>query len=244
MRVCCCRLEGVAEGQHHTDHGANTSLDTQPNLNRWQARWQEFLSCFSCAWNCIPGLQYVVADCLSRMPNGTEMTGTCRQHLGSLILTRGAKARAESQAPVDLQSTQGMTALAGPSVDTAEHGSRPVSVAAAPSLPDMPPPSDVSDIPVTVRSAGHWRDEIVSAYAIDPWFLVHAYMKDLSLDKGLWSNPDGRVVMPDNGDVCLKLIAAFHGSPYVGHVGVNVTTELISRHLVAAYGARHCQLCQ
>ena len=97
-----------------------------------------------------------VADSLSRRPAGTETIGTCRQHLGLLVLTRGAKARAEPQAPAEPQTTQGMTAQAGPSVETAEHGSRPPSAAAAPSLPDMPPTLDLSDIPDALPSAGHW----------------------------------------------------------------------------------------
>ena len=48
-----------------------------------------------------------------------------------------------------------MTASAGPSADMAEYGSR-FPAAAAPSLPDMPPTSDLSYITVTLPSAGEW----------------------------------------------------------------------------------------
>ena len=94
-------------------------------------------------------------------------------------------------------------------------------------------------------------DKLISAYAVDPWFSDEANLKDLSLDKGLWYNVDGRVVITDSGDIRLKLISDFHDSPYVGHVGINKTTRLISRYYwwlnmvkdIATY-VRECHSCQ
>ncbi len=68
LKVWRCYLEGAAEFKLHTDHGANTFLDTQPNLSRRQARWQEFLSRFHFTWKFIPGVRNSVADPLSRRP--------------------------------------------------------------------------------------------------------------------------------------------------------------------------------
>ena len=91
---------------------------------------------------------------------------------------------------------------------------------------------------------------IISAYTVDPWFLDQANWKDLSLDEGLWYNVDGRVVIPDSGDLRLKLIFDFHDSPYVGHVGINKTTRLISRYWWLnmekdiATNVRECHSCQ
>ena len=138
LKVWRCYLEGAAVFTLHTDHGANTFLDTQPSLSRRQARCQEFLSRFHFTWKFLPGVRNNVADPLSRRPITTESTGTCRQHFNLMVLTRGAKARDESQAPSVSPEPQGAPATARPSVDQSMDGSRPSSAAAAPSLPDMP----------------------------------------------------------------------------------------------------------
>ena len=232
LKIWRSYLEGAAEFRLHTDHGANTFLDTQPSLSRRQARWQEFLSRFHFTWKFLPGVRYNAADPLSRRPVTSKSTGTCRQHLakGLMVVTRGAKARDESQAPSVSAVTQGATALARPSVDQGMDGSRPSSAAAAPSLPDMPSISDVPDIPDTLPGTEHWRDKLIAGYALDPWFSDQNNLKDLSLDEGLYYNVDGRVIIPDNGDLRLKLISDFHDCPYVGHVGINKTTRLLSRY--------------
>ena len=100
-------------------------------------------------------------------------------------------------------------------------------------------------------STGHWRNKTISAYTVDPWFLDQANLMDFSLDKGLWYIVGGRVVIPDSGDIRLKLISDFHSCPYVGHVGINQTTRLILRYYwwqnmdqdIACY-VRECHSCQ
>ena len=54
-------------------------------------------------------------------------------------------------------------------------------------------------------------------------------LEKLTLDEGLWYNVDGRVVIPAARELRRKLIFDFHDSPYVGHVGINKTTRLLSR---------------
>ena len=46
----------------HTDHGANTFLDTKPSHSRRQARWQEFLSRFHFTEKFLPHVRNNVAD--------------------------------------------------------------------------------------------------------------------------------------------------------------------------------------
>ena len=64
-----------------------------------------------------------------------------------MVMTRGVKARDESQAPSVSAVPQGAIALARPSgsVDQSMDGSRPSLGEAAPSLLDMPSISDVPD---------------------------------------------------------------------------------------------------
>jgi hypothetical protein len=52
--------------------------------------------------------------------------------------------------------------------------------------------------------------------------------KDYSMEAGLLFY-QGRIVVPDNEDLCRDLIAAFHDSPIAGHPGQQRTLELISR---------------
>ena len=91
----------------------------------------------------------------------------------------------------------------------------------------------------------------MSAYAADPWFRDESNLEQLTLDEGLWYNVDGRVVILATPDLRRKLVADFHDSPYVGHVGVNKTTRLLSRYYwwlsmgddVTQY-VRECHSCQ
>ena len=136
----------------------------------------------------------------------------------------------------------GTTAPAGPHEPQIVIGSRPPSAAAAPS--DL---SSADHLPVVQD----WRDQLMSAYAADSWFRDESNLEQLTLDEGLWYNVDGRVVIPATPALRRKLIADFHDSPYVGHVGINKTTRLLSRYYwwlsmgddVAQY-VRECHSCQ
>ena len=70
----------------------------------------------------------------------------------------------------------------------------------------------------------------MSAYAAVPLFRDESYLEQLTLDEGLWYNVDGKVLIPATPDPRRKLFADFHDSPYVGHVGINKTTRLLSRY--------------
>ena len=104
----------------------------------------------------------------------------------------------------------GTTATAGPHEPQIVIGSRPPSAAATPS--DL---SSADHLPVVQD----WRDQLMSAYAADPWFRDESNLEQLTLDEGLWYNVDGRVVIPATPALRRKLIADFHDSPYVWPCG-------------------------
>ena len=98
LKTWRCYLEGAPELRLNTDHGANTVLETRQKLSRRQVRWQDFLSRFHFGWKFIPSA-HNVADPLSRSPISEDASGTCTQHLGLTVLTRGARAKAVSPPP-------------------------------------------------------------------------------------------------------------------------------------------------
>jgi hypothetical protein len=64
LRVWPCFLEG-ADFTAYTDHVSNIYFRTQPNLNRRQARWSDFLQRFGAfEWKCRKGASNI-ADALS-----------------------------------------------------------------------------------------------------------------------------------------------------------------------------------
>jgi Reverse transcriptase (RNA-dependent DNA polymerase)/RNase H-like domain found in reverse transcriptase/Retroviral aspartyl protease len=72
MRVWRCYLEGV----HFTlvtDHMPNTFFNTQPLLNRRQARWADFIANYNFTWEYRPG-RINVADPLSRAPHASSVS--------------------------------------------------------------------------------------------------------------------------------------------------------------------------
>ena len=73
MTIWRCFLEGLPADQVTlvTDHHPNTCMPTQPNMNRIQARWSEFLQRFNFKWIYRPG-RINVADPLSRKPHAEQ----------------------------------------------------------------------------------------------------------------------------------------------------------------------------
>ena len=254
LRTWRCYLEGVTEFSVYTDHNSNTFFDTQPTLSRRQTRWLEFLSRFHFEWKYRPGAKNM-ADPLSRRPVSDNYVAKCRPNLSLMAVTRGSHAR---------------TAAAGhPPGDSVgrppKHGSAPSPLFDTDVLSPEPEPDtanldSVAADPDTsmTDSAGQpasalvsdWKATMVAAYAADNWFADPANLKDLTLDEQLWYNVDGKVVVP-SGSFRKDIISDFHDSPYVGHVGINKTTALISRYYwwpgmvdeISTY-VRTCHLCQ
>ena len=75
MATWRCFLEGLPKEQVTlvTDHHPNTCLPTQPNMNRRQARWSEFLQRFNFNWIYRPG-RHNMADPISRLSHANQGT--------------------------------------------------------------------------------------------------------------------------------------------------------------------------
>ena len=90
-------------------------------------------------------------------------------------------------------------------------------------------------------------DDIIEAYAADPFFADENNTAGMSLIEGLWWK-EGRIVMPKSADTKRLVLEAMHDHPLAGHLGV---TKTINSHLfwrnahqeVRDY-IRHCPSCQ
>ncbi len=116
-------------------------------------------------------------------------------------------------------------------------------------MPDPAPDIElVTPEPALVQD--DWRDKLVAACTIDPWFADESNIAKLVCEEGLWYNADGQVIVPC-GDFRKQIISDFHDSPYAGHVGINKTNRLVSRYYswpgmdkdINDY-VRTCHLCQ
>ena len=95
--------------------------------------------------------------------------------------------------------------------------------------PAAPSSSSASDAaPDDVDDQLHtFVDDIIEAYAADPFFLDDANTADMSHIEGLWWK-DGRVVVPDSVDTKRLILQAMHDHPLAGHLGVTKTLKAIS----------------
>ena len=184
-------LEGAPEFKLHTDHGANTFLETQQKLSRRQVRSQEFLSRFHFKWEFVPGARNV-ADPLSRRPESRPIIGSCTQHLG--VMTRGSHREVLPPPPPMVQPAQ----------DATDDDSFPAECPRSESGMTVPPvPAAPSDTPsaTTLPTTRSWRDRLIDSYQQDPWFRIESNISQLVLDEGLWYDVDGKVVVPDAPDL-------------------------------------------
>lgn len=70
-------------------------------------------------------------------------------------------------------------------------------------------------------------DDIIEAYAADPFFLDVANTAGMSLIEALgWK--DGRIVVPHSMDTKRLILQAMHDPPLPGHLGVTKTLKAIS----------------
>lgn len=93
-------------------------------------------------------------------------------------------------------------------------------------------------------------DDIIEAYAADPFFLDNANTADMSHIEGLWWK-DGHTVVPDSVNPKQLILQAMHDQPLAGHLGVTKTVKAISSRFLWENAAkevrhyiRHCPTCQ
>ena len=270
LRVFRCYLLSGQQFNLVTDNKPNTFLETQPTLSRRQARWSEYLQRFHFNWVHRPRRRNV-ADPLSRNPDFVSLNAVLAVTTRSAARKHDTPSSSSSPAAVSAPTEGGHQPARGKAspasganelpvskcrVDQAADTSQLFADPAAPSpssAPDATPssssapdaaPDDVDDQLHTLV------DDIIEAYAADPFFLDDANTADMSHVEGLWWK-DGRIVVPDSVDTKRLILQAMHDHPLAGHLGVTKTLKAITSRFFWKNAAkevsdhiRQCPSCQ
>lgn len=238
-------------GLHHpvqvlSDHQSLRYFMSTKQLSSRQARWAEFLSQFSFVIGYRPGKQNVIPDLLSR-PAGQLATAHKEQ-----LLYRTKTLLDSSSLDPDVKAA--LRAVLDESV-VASASLKCSAILVSPVYPTAPMPSlddsdssDSDDDSLLVSPLN--LDDIRRAYVTDedfatilsavnsnarrlPGGLVRRgfrfSMSDISLRDGLLFI-QGRIYIPNDHDLKLSVLAAYHDSRTFGHPSEKTLFRLISRH--------------
>ena len=226
-----------------TDHNCLVWLPTQANLSRRMARWMEFLSRFHLVWQYRPG-RANMADPLSRNPALALGLAVA----WAAVLTRspsGAKPKEQAVPPGPAGLGTGLSeraqrkrkAIVVPPTTAPKQGAPPAG--ARPRRQGAPPagtrprrqgaPPEQGAPPAGESPEPPFLSRIRAGYASDAWLTTPAVQAKFPLSRAGLVMMGPRVYVPDSGTLRTDIIAACHDPPYAGHLGMNKTTELVSR---------------
>ena len=233
LRVFRCYLLSGQQFNLVTDNRPNTFLQTQPILSRRQARWSEYLQRFHFNWVHRPGRRNV-ADPLSRNPDFVAL------HASLAVMTRSAASKqpsSSSAAPPLGQKRNGGVPASGavtvpPSKRRKLSSGVPRAVVGTP--PSDPAESVVDGAPASSSAVdtddvqdATFIDDVIEAYAADPFFADENNTAGMSLIEGLWWK-ESCIVVPNSADTKRLVLKAMHDHPLAGHLGVTKTTKAIN----------------
>ena len=209
-------------GQHFTlvtDHQPNTGLNSQASVASWsgrKARWAEFLQQYDFEFVHRAG-RVNVADPLSRRPDLMALRAqigmdpsvpACRLFA---ITRQRATAASASQMPSDASPPSEIPSAGRLRLEPHEEAMQTDDDGAGRSRPSI-------DL----------HRDFVRAFATDPEYLVKLANAGCVERDGLWWNND-LLVVPNDSQLRLRLLAELHDSPFAGHVGIARTKYNVAR---------------
>jgi hypothetical protein len=253
-----CYLEGNYFDLY-TDHEPLTYYNSQPQLNRRQARWLNKISGFDFKWNHIKGINNP-ADPLSRYPGFDKdpvLNATIYHRVKVLLTFTHVLAPTTRSGTVFSPNLQHWIQEHQPDLQqdaTLEKAKQPVKDKST------TPPSglqyldelDTTDDP----KLDSWITQLLKAYAKDKWFKDKKNVADLTLaPNGLWFKlpPHGKpqIVVPHDEQIRSTILHEFHDANYAGHPGINTMYKTLSQHYwwpgmhkAVESHVQHCTKCQ
>ena len=260
LRVFRCYLLSGKQFNLVTDNQPNTFLQTQPLLSRRQARWSEYLQRFNFNWVHRPG-RLNVADPLSRNPDF--------KHLNALLAvsTRGSTGKRSVQELHSDPASNSIATQAGqkrrrvaytpatgantiPLASAGKQRSADPAASFSSSGPDSQDAAQRASVSADPLSDVSLIDDLVEAYAADPYFADEAKTAGLTFAQDLWWKGD-RIVVANSTDTKRVILEAFHGHPMAGHFGVTKTLKSITTRFYwpnvereVRDHVRNCSSCQ
>ena len=249
------------EGNHFTlctDHEPLTYYNSQPQLNRRQARWLNRMSGFDFTWKHIKGTTNP-SDPLSRYPGFEKdpvINAAIYQRVKVLMTFTHTLAPTTRSGAIFSPNLQNWIQEHQPDLQqdaTLEKAKQPVkegstSTSGQQYLDD----TDTTGDPLL----DSWVTQLLKAYAKDKWFRNSKNVANLTLaPNGLWfrENNQGKpqIVVPNDLQLRSLLLHEFHDAAYAGHPGINTMYKTISQHYwwpgmseaVKAH-VQHCTKCQ
>jgi len=212
LRLWRCYLDG-AKFVVVTDHCPLTYLQTKASLSRRQVRWAGELQNYDFTWEYTPGKNNP-ADALSRL-----MALRCGDaDLVDCLLTQQEQAQRTRMSSLRLMPMVTRSRAQAPAPPV------PQSEAQVPQ-PDTDMP-DVRRAPVTLSQL---QQDCAQGYEQDSWFRQPDNTATLQMSQeGIWMR-EGKVCVPQAGDLRDRILAEVHDTPYGAHQGVQRTFEQINR---------------
>ncbi|KAL0038535.1 hypothetical protein WJX77_009904 [Trebouxia sp. C0004] len=234
LRVFRCYLLSGKQFNLVTDNMPNTFLQTQPVLSRRQAHWSEYLQRFHVKWVHKAG-RHNVADPLSRNPDSKSINALLA------VTTRGSTGKRSVQelhsgpAPDFPASQAGQKRRRGASTPATGANTIPLDATSKQHSADCANSSsssgsDSQDAQQSSAAADALPDvslidDLVEAYAADPYFADATKTAGLTYAQELWWKGD-RIVVPNSVDTKRLILQAFHDHPMAGHFGVTKTLKV------------------
>ena len=219
LRTWRCYLDGPQPFKLYTDHKPLLLFDDQPSITSRQARWMQLFALFDFEWHYTKGKDNP-ADFLTRLPARKKVLNALTRYQQRLSGSLTAGGEEPGQRVLTKRSRDETKGQEAEQPKDTKRKRRKV-VKSSLQEPTQPERSDTAPEIALLTT-------VAEAVAKDPWFTQPANIRSLECKDGLYYLND-KLVIPDDKELKLSLLAEHHLPPSKGHPGIARTTEQLMR---------------